>query len=306
MEKLELAALLSHPMLAQPQRNLTFGNIASISTPVADDVDVPETSGDAANLDTPAVDDTSSASTTGNMDSSEAANASPEDERPMVQPRRMFCSWQSPWLEFNQKTEMPRTMMTYGEEQGKKALLDQTEKNKGFAKDLISLLENKDSAEEMTRYRLAATHTILAIYGDGIEYPPGPKFTEACGLGACYGVLSMKELGVTPENKNAFKLLYDMVQNVAFRVITDPTTRLLNQLASIPTYRDRFGTSYMGSDDEDDERDDQDVERDDDNETDDEGNERDDSITQQGPIANELTESLEPLGLENQDKPSDT
>ncbi|KAL5314111.1 hypothetical protein ACEPPN_018535 [Leptodophora sp. 'Broadleaf-Isolate-01'] len=293
-------------MSPQPQRNLTFGNIASISTPVADDVDVPETSGDAANLDTPAVDDTSSASTTGNMDSSEAANASPEDERPMVQPRRMFCSWQSPWLEFNQKTEMPRTMMTYGEEQGKKALLDQTEKNKGFAKDLISLLENKDSAEEMTRYRLAATHTILAIYGDGIEYPPGPKFTEACGLGACYGVLSMKELGVTPENKNAFKLLYDMVQNVAFRVITDPTTRLLNQLASILTYRDRFGTSYMGSDDEDDERDDQDVEGDDDNETDDEGNERDDGITQQGPIANELTESLKPLGLENQDKPSDT
>ncbi|KAG4433839.1 hypothetical protein IFR05_010687 [Cadophora sp. M221] len=146
----------------------------------------------------------------------------------------------------------------------------------------------REFAKTLTLYRLTTIQMILAIYGDGTKFPPDPKFTEGCGFGAYILVRVVKNRGVMPENKTAFKLLYNTVQNVALSAITDLNKRVLYRAIGILNYPDGSG------DDEDDEGDDT------------EDNKGDSDATQEDPIADGLAESLESVGLENQDKPSDT
>ena len=159
----------------------------------------------------------------------------------------------------------------------------------GFAKDLMSLMRDKDAVKELTDYRRVTIFTIFALYGDGTEDPPSPQFAQTFAMQACSIVKKMRENGTTPENKTAITLLYDTVQTAALNVILDPSLRRMCKRINLLTKEDQFDPgSALTSDSEDDEGSD------------------DDTSEEEDDTEEELAGSLDSVALDDKDKTADT
>ncbi|KAK0104817.1 hypothetical protein ONS95_005085 [Cadophora gregata] len=87
-------------------------------------------------------------------------------------------------------------------------------------------------------YRIATIALILAVYGDGHKYPADPEFAQSYAVRACECIGKIRNNWVLAENKAAVDLLYNTIQNIAWRVMTHPQMRLLCRFSGHLMYTD--------------------------------------------------------------------
>ncbi|KAH7329934.1 hypothetical protein BKA65DRAFT_480112 [Rhexocercosporidium sp. MPI-PUGE-AT-0058] len=237
----------------KPRHKFALGNMADIPSHLAEDVDVFKTTDGVANIDAPAV-DTSSALATDNLDSPIAGTAS-EEEKPQG-PTNEDVSFLAEFLarvigRILFDVTQPYRFLTSSE-------IEPKDRN-GPDNDDVWREPRQERGEpglcqENDQPSLYNNLHDLCDYDNIFEYPPMPKYAQGRSLQACLIILQMHKHGATPENKITFKLLHDIVQNVAFIFITDPPLRLLFKLSCILKHDDRFDPyTNMSSDDEDNE-----------------------------------------------------
>jgi len=139
--------------------------------------------------------------------------------------------------QFNQMTELSRAM-DRGDAQADEAIAFHKECNKIDAKHLLSILADEKAFYESTLYRVTTILLILAVYGDGHEYPADEQFAQSCAVRICQCTQALRANEVPAESKGAVDILCNASQNIAWSCITQTQLRIFCRLTGLLMYND--------------------------------------------------------------------